>query len=437
MRFIRSAKLISFLWLGSICGAAFAFLTQVMLARNLSANEFGLFSSVMAMVLLVVPLAGFGVSQFWLKAFGEEGWSATKWLSASFRFVLITTIISLLVLYIWASGGPHDSATRNLIFVLSFYVLGQLAMELVSGKYQLEEEYIKLAGWQLFPHLARFSVVASLLLLLDSEFGAKEVGYMYTGVSIFFFIVGLYFLIAMRRGDFALKGHGAKPIVLDEKAIQPSIVAVLASAWPFGVAAFSQLVYYQSDIILVKYYMGDAAAGIYNVSFTIMTAVYLFPGVVYQKFFLPKMHRWASASRDLFYEVYRVGNYIMLAFGILAASVLWVLSDFVIGLLFGGQYDESSRILQVLVLSAPVVFLAFSVGATLVTREHMRLKVKYMLWVAILNFSLNIIFIPIYGALGAAYTTLISNIALLFLYYRGAQKIVFGRGFFDLRKNQL
>src|SRR5690606_14171298 len=107
---------------------------------------------------------------------------------------------------------------------------------------------------------------------------------------------------------------------------------------------------------------------------------------------------------------------------------LWVISGDLIGLLFGERYEESARILKVLAFSAPIIFMAFSTGATLVTRENMRLKVTYMLMVAGLNVVLNILFIPEYGAIGAAYTTLVSNAAVLLLYYRGAQKHVFGRG---------
>lgn len=432
---MNSVRQISFLWLGSMGGAAFAFFIQLVLARSLSSDEFGLFSSVMNMVMVVVPIAGFGVAQFWLKAFGEEGWLATRWFPASFKFTLITSMGALLMLIFWAIGGPHDSITRNLIICLSFYVLGQIAIELVSSKYQLEEEYIKLAWWQLLPHMVRFFLLASFLIFLGLDLSVIEIGYMYSCVAVFFFIIGMRILFAMYHGRFLLSGHGIRPAVKSKEVDFPKVGEVLTSAWPFGLAAFSNLIYYQSDIVLVKYYAGDASAGTYSVSFTVMAAFYLLPGVIYQKYLLPKMHRWANLRVEKLYEIYRVGNYIMLALGMLLSITLWVISGDLIGLLFGERYEESARILKVLAFSAPIIFMAFSTGATLVTRENMRLKVTYMLMVAGLNVVLNILFIPEYGAIGAAYTTLVSNAALLLLYYRGAQKHVFGRGFFDLRKN--
>ena len=55
----------------------------------------------------------------------------------------------------------------------------------------------------------------------------------------------------------------------------------------------------------------------------------------------------------------------------------------------------------------------------------MRKKVKYMGIVALLNIILNIILIPVHGAIGAAITTVFSDIVLLLLYYTASKKYVF------------
>src|SRR5690606_13992410 len=109
---------------------------------------------------------------------------------------------------------------------------------------------------------------------------------------------------------------------------QPQVKNILQNAWPFGLASVFHLIYFQSDIVLVKYITGDEAAGYYNVAFTVMMAVLLFPGIIYQKFLLPKIHRWANHDRSLFYKVYRQGNVAMLVLGLLAMAFVWLLSPF-------------------------------------------------------------------------------------------------------------
>ena len=115
----------------------------------------------------------------------------------------------------------------------------------------------------------------------------------------------------------------------------------------------------------------------------------------------------------------------MAILGILAMLIVWTLSSWALPILFGDNYIESVLLLNILAICLPILFVASSVGATLVTQEYMRVKVKYMGVVAILNIALNIILIPMLGALGAAISTVLSNCVLLIVYYRLAQNLVF------------
>ncbi len=410
------------LWIGTLLGAGLAFITQIVLARKLGSENFGIFSAVLAMVTLVTPLAGFGVSQLWLKVFGKEGWKAKRWIGSSFQFIILSTITVLISLFCWAFFGNNDELTRTLILILSFYILGQVSIELVSSKFQLEERYLYLSIWQFLPHFLRFSLASILLFGFSSWTTLTDIAYSYALVAIIFLLVGIVQLINMKNGHFALKGHSKEKSVKD---ININLSNVFQNAWPFGLAAFFHLIYFQSDIILIKYMIGDNEAGIYNVAFTIMVAVYMFPSVLYQKFLLPKLHRWANHDKDKFYEVYRKGNVSMLILGIIAMFLVWLLSAWAIPFLFGNEYQNSVIILNILAVSTPIIFVAFSAGAALVTQEHMRLKVKYMGIVALINLGLNLLLIPNYGANGAAVATVLSNLVLLILYYYATEKKVF------------
>src|SRR3546814_20314823 len=74
----RTAGAVSILWLGSLAGAGCAFLVQLLLARQLTAAEFGTFAATLNMVTLVSPLASFGLGALWLRIFGEEGRSEER-----------------------------------------------------------------------------------------------------------------------------------------------------------------------------------------------------------------------------------------------------------------------------------------------------------------------------------------------------------------------
>lgn len=412
----KALKAISLLWLGSLLAATCAFFTQVLLARSLGPQAYGVFSSVLSMAGLLVSFAGFGVAQYWLKEFGKEGWGAIRFIRLSLRIIFTNTLLVIFLILLWAILGPHSRIVELVLLTMTLHVVGQVVIELVMSKLQLEERYISLTFWQLMPHVFRLLLVVIALAWMGENFSVHDVAYIFAFVAVGLIFIGLKTLLNLAYGILDLKGHSVLSSASSTNL--PTIKGILNDAWPFGLAGVFHLIYFQSDIILVKYITGDEAAGYYNVAFTVMVGVLLLPGIVYQKFLLPKMHRWAHHDRELFYKVYSQGNIVMLALGIIAMVLIWLFAPLIITIMFGASYSESIKLLMVLALSAPIFFVASSVGAILVTQEHMRTKVKLMGIVALINIGLNLVLIPFYGAVGAAVATVVSNMLLLFMYYK-------------------
>ena len=86
----QAVKSVSLLWLGSLLGSGSTFVIYIILARELGVDNFGLFGSALSTVIIFILLAGFGISQFWLKIFGQEGWNAIRWIKPSLKFVGLT-----------------------------------------------------------------------------------------------------------------------------------------------------------------------------------------------------------------------------------------------------------------------------------------------------------------------------------------------------------
>lgn len=420
----RAFKAISLLWLSSLIGAGSTFLIFVILARQLGPNKFGIFSSALSTVTMFTLLVSFGIPQLWLKIFGKEGINGVRWFSSSIRLILIFSCIVSLIIGIWSLYGPHDEQTKSILFILISYMIGQVVIELVSSKLQLEEKYIRLALWQLLPNLIRLILVILLKYFFYEQIDGIKIASIYCFTSALFILLGVYQLNQMPKRSFELQGH---KVQYNEELVKPKIRELLSQTWPFGVSTIFAFIYVQSDIILVNYISGDSEAGFYRVSFIILTAIYLFPTVLYQKFLLPKFHRWSNHDRKKFYTAYKNGNIVMLISGTIAMFIIWATSSWIIPLVFGKNYFNSISLTNIVALTIPMYFLAYSAGAVLVTQSHMKLKVKIMGGVALINLGLNIILIPLYNAHGAAITTVISNLILLIFYYLSAERIVFSK----------
>ncbi|MGD9624397.1 MAG: flippase [Arcobacter sp.] len=419
----NSIKSLSFLWLGSLLGSGSTFVIYVLLARYLGVEEFGIFSSAIAIITVLSLISGFGVSQAWLKHFGKEGWNAVRWISASFKLATISIFIVLFILIIWATFGPNDLESKKILYILSFFIIGQMITELVSVKFQLEENYSYLALWQVLPNLLRLSIICFFVYIFQyKSFDVITVAYIYSCVAIVFILIGINQLLKMKKYEFDLKGHGNK--IMNFTKI-PNIKETFSHSWAFGLGNIFAFIYLQSDIIMLKYISGNEAAGYYNVGFIIISAILIFPTVLYSKFLMPKYHRWVNQDKNKFYEYYKKGNLLMFVFGMIFLIFVLIFSDFFIPILFGQEYVKSILFVQILSISLPIYFVAYSVGATLVTKEYMKYKVQLMGITGLVNIILNAILIPLYSEIGAAIATIVSNLILLMFYYIVAEKKIF------------
>ncbi len=405
-------------------GSGSTFVIYIILARELGTENFGLFASILSMATIFTILADFGVSQFWLKIFGKDGWNGVRWISPSLRFLFFVIVIVLALFSIWALWGPHDKVTRQILFVMSFFILSRVSVNLVSSKLQLEEKYVKLALWQLLPNLSRLIIIAVMVYSATLNINVHYVAWIYAMVGMVFISLGIYQIYQMKNGEFDLKGH--QKIDSQHQNI-PLIRNVFSESWPFGMASIFAFVYVQSDIIMVKYIAGNTQAGYYNVAYVIIKSILVFPTVLYQKYFLPKYHRWANHNRKKFYMAYKKGNLAMLISGSIVMIGLLLLSSWMIPIIFGKEYQDSVVLTNILALIIPIYFVSYSAAATLVTQDNMKIKIKYMGITATINIILNYFLINRFDAFGAAIATFISYAILLSLYLYATKKYVFSK----------
>lgn len=408
------------LLIASAGGAAFAFLTQVILARQLEPSQYGLFAATLAIVMLVSSLATLGVPGFIVRVFGAEGSSGSRWLKQSFKLVAYGVGASLLVLVIWGGLGPHDRQAFWLLFLLLPVVVSQSFIELVTVKLQLQERFNVLATWQLFPNLIRLAGLGFIIVLLDVSGSITNFGLVYTITACLISIIGFVSMRSFLVDGIKLNYQPAtQPVFVDGDT---SFATIIRYSSPFALSGIFYIVYFQSDVILLNYLSSSEVAGFYNVAFTVMVAIYLLPNIVYQKFLLPKLYRWVHHDHQQLFRIYRKGSVLMGVTGIAVMVAMYALVPVVIPWLFGEAYIETIAILNILLLCIPVRFISSSMAAALVSVENLKRKVSAMGYTALVNVLLNLALIPFWHAYGAALATLISELLLLGLFYRTVQK---------------
>lgn len=416
----RAAMTVSMLGVATAAGAAMVFVTQALLARQMGPRDYGLFASSLATITMIAPLAGFGLTQFRLRVYGMEGWAATRWLRPSLHFTFVTACCAIGIVLAWAlTGAPHDG-TRFSLLVMSPVILGILAVELAGNKLRLEDRYAAMSLFQMLIPASRLLVALCLMLVAHLDY--RFVAVSYGAIALLVALSAWPQLQAMSRGDIALKGHGPRAEAIGMPGASPGVADLWSQAWAFGLYAVLYPVFFQVSTVLLKYLQGDAQAGMYAIALAVMTAIYLIPATIYQKFLLGKLHRWAVHDRAKFRFAYRNGNIGMFALGLVISAGLVVLGPWLVPLIFGERFGRVMGILFVLALCPPIRFLSTAMGSALLTDSHMRFRVYAMALATLAAIAGNLLLIPVAGELGAAWATVIAEAILLLGTYGGVRR---------------
>jgi O-antigen/teichoic acid export membrane protein len=197
-------------------------------------------------------------------------------------------------------------------------------------------------------------------------------------------------------------------------------MSLVKEAHPFGIGVFLHLIYFQSAILILGKISGTAYAGLFSVAFTIVTLAYLLPGVIFQKYLLPKVHQLtAKGEVDRLFTIFGQGFRLMLMSGLSLAIVFYFFADVLILTIFGQEYTDAIIVLKGLSFCIFLRYLSSSAGVFLVSGELIKKKNQYMLLCALFSVTSNVLLVPFYGIKAAVFTTLLSEIMLLSMFFYG------------------
>ncbi|MNJ44333.1 Polysaccharide biosynthesis protein [compost metagenome] len=184
---------------------------------------------------------------------------------------------------------------------------------------------------------------------------------------------------------------------------------MLSSAWPMVLTAVASLIYMRIDQIMIRKMLGLQEVGIYSAAVRVYEAWIVFPYIITVSL-IPLIVKLKQGGVENYHR--RLVQLFRLVIGLsaIAAIAVSLFGESMVVLAFGQAYSEAAPILSVVMWTA--VFAAIgSVSARYFNVERMERKIAFRtLLAAALNVLLNLILIPAYGVIGAAFSTLFCTI---------------------------
>ena len=196
-----------------------------------------------------------------------------------------------------------------------------------------------------------------------------------------------------------------------------SVKTLIMTAWPFALAGILAALQMRANILILAYLQGDQVLGWYAAANRFVETGKQLPGAFYAAI-LPALAALATntSQREDLQKIFRRARLGLLTFALLASAGALLLGQPVLTLTYGSTYQPATATLQILTLS----LIPAAQNSILIVYLYACNDEKFVNWLIatgiVINLSLCVWLIPIWGAAGTALALLFTESALFFFY---------------------
>lgn len=367
-------------------------ISNVLVTRYLGPSKYGILTYASALVSFISPLIALGINEVLVKEFISYPDKAGVMLGTSIFLSSISSVLSIIIIILFSlCVGNNDIVT--IIFCMIFSC-SLLFYPFEHIKYLFQAKYLsKYASLSVMIASLVASLYKMLLIICESNiipFALASIIEMMLSTLLYF-----GFLKAKIGTSISISLSYAKSILSKSKYYIFSAMLVTIFA--------------QTDKIMLKLMRGEHATGLYGAAtYCAEMTIFVFGAIIDS--FRPYILEGKEHSNALFEKRITMLYSIIIYLSIAQSIILTCFSKYIILILFGQGYTDSST-----TLSLASCFMIFAyIGAVRNIWILANCKQKY-LWLinligAITNIILNSILIPVWDIEGAAIASLITNV---------------------------
>jgi O-antigen/teichoic acid export membrane protein len=388
----RGVKNSVFLLSGEAASALISFIFFIYIARVLPVSEFGLYITIVSFVSLFSFLPHFGINTVIIREGAKEPEHTHDLISNAMGLVTLLSAVSIILLTTCMFFTPYSFDVKILIVLVSSTLL-------MSGLGRLFRSVFNI--YQDMKYISLYRIVERVVFVFFSvifiNLGFGIVGIIYATIASAFINMLISFVKSRQIHHYNLN---FKP-VFDKNIIGPAV-------W-FGLAALLGTMWQRIDTLMISLLIGVRSVGFFTpaVSFVGVgdMAVFAVTGA-----FFPVLSRAVHKRRRIAKkELFRYVSYFTIA-GVIVIVMTFAFANQLIYYTFGPKFTGSAVFLNVLIVGFAIGLVAVPTALLLDATNNQKVHVLNATYMSVANFGLNLYLIPIMGAIGAAYSTSISQI---------------------------
>ena len=363
-----------------------------MVARYLGPEQFGIWNYLLSFTMFLVTFVGLGIDSILPRELVNHPEKELSLMSTAFVLNFIGGVVGYIIsLFIFINYKEQSS--ENIL------MMSLMASLLIFKSSEVGDLFFKASLQSKFVVLGRNSAFVIIAVLkIYFVFSQYELIYFVATNAVEMLLGGIFvFSIYFKKGNR-----------LSIKSINKNLaISFIKDGLPMALSGLLVMLYMRIDQIMLTDIKGNEANGIYSTGVRMIEIVYFlpvaladsfFPGIVYSK-----KHEGKKYEENLL-GFYSIMTYTSLGIGVVTV----IIAKPMMNLFFGVEFEGSGEVLQIFGLSVYSFFLTVATARFLIAENYKKIIfIRSFLGLA-MNISMNMLWIPKYGYMGAAYASLVS-----------------------------
>lgn len=399
-------------------GASFVFgiisravvgVSGVFLARLITKNEYGHLVTISTFVTLFMILARFGLNELLILQISRIKESSVRYVkirvyeSIQNINALMMFLIGSLVLYFFCQLKDWQYlGSLNLFFCL--YIRGYIET-VKAGLLQTDlQSQLKLNEFYSYQLIQSLSPVFAVCLLFLLNLGLQGYVYFYVFITIVLYILGSYIFKESYSSRNLVNPSITRPLFALKLILRRKVF------YSYLFSDFLAFTYIQGLVLSLSLRTTSTEVASFSVIASLIVAGYVLPGVIYQKLYptLVAANRLSADYKKSISEASYIVSFMILPI----SACMFFFSDEIVGLLLGNKYASSAKILKLMSFVFLLHSYCFIAAAIISAKGKQSLRVNVQCISALIGFSVTIYFAKEFGAVAAAYGSLLAELIL-------------------------
>lgn len=385
----------SYLALGKIASTILGLIALALLLRYLSPDDYGRYTTVLAFILLFGTFVDFGLNLTVTQDISLPGQDVSKTLSAIFTLRALVNIALVALLPLILLLFPYDRQIKQAVYLTAILFFTQSLFQVLASYFQMSLKAGKIA----------LAELVGKAVMLGATVVAIKLNFSFVPLMATVALSGLAQLWALLRP----LQKGIKLEFLIDLGIWRRIIS---KTWPVALSVVFTTLYFKGDTIILSLFRPLAEVGIYGAAYKILEVLISLP-ILFMGLILPKISAAVAQGQTERFQklVQKSWDGLSLVTLPMAAGTI-ALAGPIINLIAGPGYEDSARVLQIIILAAGIIFLGAIFTHAIVAVNKQKAMLKFYGLAALLSLILYFIYIPRYSYFAAAAITVLAELII-------------------------